>query len=76
MKAPAVHEDQFLTDAQGKRTGVVLDLNTYARLREAEEELAEVQGYDSARSKALAEVAAGRFAALAEFRAGRGPKAT
>ena len=27
-------KEQFLTDANGKRTGVVLDLATYERLRE------------------------------------------
>ena len=39
MKLLAAKEEQFLTDAKGKRTGVVLDLQTYAHLREAEEEL-------------------------------------
>jgi len=40
MKTLAAKEEQFLTDAKGKRTGVVLDLQTYEHLREAEEELA------------------------------------
>jgi hypothetical protein len=59
VKPPTVKEEQFLTDAKGKRTGVVLDLNTYERLREAEEELAELQAYDAARPKALSEIASG-----------------
>jgi len=71
MKAAVAHEEQFLTDAKGKRTGVVLDLATYERLREAEEELADIQAYDKARPKALAAVAAGQFATLEEYRARR-----
>ncbi len=47
MKALAAKEEQFLTDAKGKRTGVVLDLQTYEHLREAEEELADIQAYDA-----------------------------
>ena len=75
MKTMAVHDEQFLTDAKGKRTGVVLDLSTYERLREAEEELAEIKTYDSARPRALSEIAAGQFATLTDFRAGHGRKA-
>jgi hypothetical protein len=48
MKATALKE-QFLTDAGGKRAGVLLDLDTYERLREAEEELADIAAYDAAR---------------------------
>jgi len=72
MKALAAKYEQFLTDAKGKRTGVVLDLSTYQRLREAEEELAEIQAYDAARPKVLSEVAAGHFTGLDEYRASRG----
>jgi hypothetical protein len=75
MKALAAKEEQFLTDAKGKRTGVVLDLKTYEHLRQAEEELADIQAYDSTRDRAHAEIAAGQFSTLAAFRAGRGRKA-
>jgi hypothetical protein len=71
MKILAAKEEQFLTDAQGKRTGVLLDLQTYERLREAEEELADIQTYDSARDRAHAEVAAGQVSTLAAYRTGR-----
>ncbi|MGA2554858.1 MAG: hypothetical protein ABSG04_01105 [Verrucomicrobiota bacterium] len=74
MKAMAVKDELFLTDAKGKRTGVVLDLNTYQRLREAEEELADIEAYDAARPKVLSEIAAGHFAVLGEYRAGGGRK--
>ncbi|MGA2854996.1 MAG: hypothetical protein ABSE90_12805 [Verrucomicrobiota bacterium] len=71
MKALAAKDERFLTDAKGKRTGVVLDLSTYQRLREAEEELAEIQAYDSERPKVLSEIAAGHFTPLAEYVASR-----
>ena len=71
MKTMAAHAAQFLTDADGKRTGVVLDLQTYERLREAEEELAEIPAYDSARDRAHSEIAAGQYMTLAAVRAAR-----
>ena len=44
-----------LTDAKGKRTGVVLDLQTYEHLREVEEELADIQAYDALHDRAHSE---------------------
>jgi hypothetical protein len=71
MKTLVVKEEQFLTDAKGKRTGVVLDLRTYQHLREAEEELADLQAYDSTRERAHAEIAAGQCSTLGAYRARR-----
>ena len=71
MKALALHEEQFVTDGKGKRVGVLLDLKTYDRLREAEEELADVRAYDAARPKVVADVSAGQFSTLADYRAKR-----
>lgn len=62
---------QFLTDAKGKRTGVVLDLATYKRLREAEEDLADIRAYDALHDRAHAEIAAGQFETLSSYRASR-----
>jgi hypothetical protein len=73
MKATALKE-QFLIDAGGKRVGVLLDLNTYERLREAEEELADIAAYDAAKPRVMAEVKAGRCTTLAEYRASRPQK--
>ena len=73
MKTTVV--EQFLTDAKGRRTGVVLDLQTYERLREAEEELADIHAYDSFNEKAHAEIAAGQSATLTSYRATRRRKA-
>jgi len=72
MKSLVFQEEQFVTDGKGKRVGVLLDLNTYNRLREAEEELADVRAYDAARPKIVADVKAGRFSTLADYRAKRG----
>jgi hypothetical protein len=75
MKALAAKEEQFLTYAKGKRTGVVLNLDTYERLREAEEELADIHAYDALHDRAHSEITAGQFATLASYRAGRKRKA-
>jgi hypothetical protein len=75
MKTMADKEEQYLTDAKGKRTGVVLDLGTYERLREAEEELAEIRAYDSTHDRVHSEIAAGQFSTLAAYRARRERKA-
>jgi len=72
MKALVLQEEQFVTNGKGKRVGVLLDLKTYDRLREAEEELAEVRAYDAAMPKVVADVKAGRFSTLADYRAKRG----
>jgi hypothetical protein len=61
--------EQFPTDAKGKRTGVLLNLDTCERLREAEEELADIQAYDAARPKVAADLNAGNFTTLADYRA-------
>jgi hypothetical protein len=73
MKTTAV--EQFLTDAKGRRTGVVLDLRTYEHLREAEEELADIHAYDALHEKAHAEISAGQYATLTSYRAARRRKA-
>jgi hypothetical protein len=73
MKTMAV--EQYITDAKGKRTGVLLKLDTYERLREAQEELADIHAYDALHDRAHSEIAAGQFATLTSYRAGRKRKA-
>jgi hypothetical protein len=75
MKTAVTKEAQFLTDANGKRTAVVLDLKTYEHLREAEEELADIQIYDALHDRAHSEISAGNSATLSTYRLGRGRKA-
>jgi hypothetical protein len=74
MKSSAAKQEQFLTDAKGRRTGVVLDLKTYERLREAEEELADIQAYDALHDRAHSEIAAGKHETLVNYRKRRGQK--
>jgi hypothetical protein len=71
MKALVLNDQQFVTDANGKRVGVLLDVKTYQHLREAEEELADIRAYDSARPKVTANLKSGRFSTLADYRARR-----
>ena len=71
MKARELKDEQFVVDAQGKRLGVLLDLETYERLREAEEDLSDIRAYDAAAPKARNEVGSGRFWSLASYRAQR-----
>jgi hypothetical protein len=68
-------EELFLTDAKGRRTGVVLDLATYENLREAAQELADIQAYDALHEGAHSEIAAGQFETLRSYRANRKRKA-
>ena len=74
MKALAAKEEQFLTDAKGKRTGVLLNLDTYERLREAEEELADIHAYDALHDRAHSEIATGQFSTLTNYQVRRGRK--
>ena len=74
MKVLVSKQEQFLTDAKGKRTGVLLDLQTYEQLREAEEELADIQAYDSLHDRARSEIAAGQCVTLTSYRASRSRK--
>jgi hypothetical protein len=71
MKTAVLKAEQFITDAEGKRLGVLLDLRAYERLREAEEDLADIRAYDSAQPTTRAEITSGQFVTLAEYRAAR-----
>ena len=65
---------QFVTDAKGKRVGVLLDVKTYEHLREAEEELADIHAYDVMRPKVEADIKAGRVSSLSDYRTRRAAK--
>lgn len=72
MKASLLKDRQFVTDTDGTRVGVLLDLKTYGRLCGAEEELEGFHSYDAAGPKVQADLKAGRFSTLAEYRIQRG----
>ena len=74
MKTPVLKDEQFVTDANGKRVGVLLDVKTYEHLREAEEELADIHAYDVARPKVAANIKAGRICSPDDYRTKRAAK--
>ncbi|HEY0550251.1 MAG TPA: hypothetical protein VGF13_11675 [Verrucomicrobiae bacterium] len=74
MKALVLKDEQFVTDAKGKRVGVLLDVKTYEHLRAVEEELADIRAYDAARPKIEADLKAGRVSSLSDYRAKRAAK--
>ncbi len=57
---------EFVTNSVGKRVAVLLDLKSYARLKEAAEDLADIRAYDKARPRAIAEVKRGQSVTLAQ----------
>jgi hypothetical protein len=71
MNARLLQDERFVTDADGNRVGVLLDVKTYDRMREAEEELADIRAYDAARPKVRADLKAGKAVSLADYRAKR-----
>ncbi len=68
-EVPVATEKRYLVDAEGNRVAVMLDLETYRHLVEAEEELEDIRAYDTAKAandeaipfdQALAEIEAER----------------
>lgn len=74
MKTVLEDKKQFIVDASGERVGVLLDLPTYERLREAQEELDDIRTYDAAAPRVKAEIARGDFITLTDYRKARAAK--
>ena len=74
MSSAMFSEEQFVTDAKGKRVAVMLDLKSYERLREAAEELEDIRAFDAAWPKAEADWKAGKLITLDEFEVRRAAK--
>ena len=74
MKTVVAEKEQFIVNASGQRVGVVLDLPTYDRLREAKEELDDIRAYDAAAPRVKAEIAKGDFVTLASYKKTRAAK--
>ncbi len=74
MKTVLADKEQFIVDASGKRVGVLLDIPTYERLREAKEDLDDIRAYDAAAPRVKAEIAKGDFITLADYRKARSVK--
>jgi len=46
-----MHDQQFITDPQGNRIGILLSMEDYNKLLEAWEELEDIRDYDMAKAK-------------------------
>lgn len=46
----STNRDQFIIDESGNKTGVLVDINRYSELLEAEEELESIRAYDEAKA--------------------------
>ncbi len=68
MKTAMRKAPQFVVNAKGEQVGVLLDVKTYERLREAQEELADIAAYKAAAPKVHAEIARGEFFTLRQLR--------
>jgi hypothetical protein len=66
--------EQFVTDSKGNRLGVLVDLKTYERLRQAEEDLADIRAFDAAWPQAQADLKSGKAISLAEYVSERASK--
>jgi len=74
MKTVLEEKEQFIVDASGQRVGVLLDLQTYERLREAAEDNADILSYRAAKSRVAEEIARGEYATLAAYDSKRSRK--
>ncbi len=59
---------QFVHDERGKCIGVILDLSTYEKMIEAQEDLEDIRDFDEYASRALAEYRRGEYVTLKEFK--------
>jgi PHD/YefM family antitoxin component YafN of YafNO toxin-antitoxin module len=46
----AVRQPRYLVDDRGGKVGVLIDIQEYERMREAEEELAAIRAFDAAKA--------------------------
>ncbi len=74
MKTILEEREQFIVNATGQRVGVLLDLPTYERLREAAEDNAEIRSYRAAKPRVAGEIARGEYATLADYGSKRSRK--
>jgi hypothetical protein len=50
MRAMSTNGDQFVIDAGGNKTAVLLDIDRYSELLEAQEELEAIRAFDEAKA--------------------------
>jgi hypothetical protein len=62
-----IKNNKYITDAKGKRIGVLIDEATYNKILEAIEELEDIRAYDEVKNKVRAEIKAGKSITLQEY---------
>jgi PHD/YefM family antitoxin component YafN of YafNO toxin-antitoxin module len=60
-------QKQYLTDANGNKIAVVIDIDTYQKLMEEIDELYCLKGYERAVAETEPEIATGDYVTLEEF---------
>jgi PHD/YefM family antitoxin component YafN of YafNO toxin-antitoxin module len=58
---------QFVTNEEGRRVAVLLDVKTYERLQSAADELSDIRAYDASVSRVHEEVCKGACSTLADY---------
>ena len=71
MKTAVGKAPQFIVNEKGKQIGVLLDMKTYQRLIEAEEELVDQIVYDHAKAAARDDLKNGRTISIQDYIASR-----
>ncbi len=71
MKTALDAKERFIVDVAGRPVGVLLDLATYERLREAAEDNCDLRACRAAKTRVAGEMARGKFAPLGLYRAKR-----
>lgn len=71
MKTLVREPQQYVVDAKGNRVAVMLDIASYEQLVEAAEEANCVRAYDAAKPVVAAEIKAGEFITLREYKTAR-----
>jgi hypothetical protein len=74
MKTLLAENRQFIVDSSGERVGVLLDLPTYERLREAAEDNADLHAYHASKAQIAGEISRGEYITLDEYRIKRARK--
>ena len=58
---------QYVVDQKGRRVGILLDVKTYEKLLESEEELKDIRAFDEAKNTVKLEVREGKAVTLQEY---------
>ena len=64
-------KEQYLTDTEGNKIAVVIEIETYQKLMEELDELYCLKGYEQAVAETEAEIAAGDYITLEDYLANR-----